>query len=168
MNTILIKNQKSNEIEFDVTVEGIPTEDLIVRFLIELPEFTMMFPCTKHEESKWIVNIPPLIQLETSKTYPFKIEAITNGYYFMAEQGTLKVIDKVEVQVELPKDNTTEVVSVEIPTNKEPENLPTIENNKLPTFNLLKETSSKTTKIDYQKEKKVKQLLDDFQTLKIN
>lgn len=99
---LLLNQLKPNEIEFDVTVEGLEaSEDMMVNFVIETEEFGMEFKCEKREDGKWVAKLPSLPVLE-KETYPFRIEVITDGYYFSVAQGTLNVVGSADVYVSKP------------------------------------------------------------------
>lgn len=100
-NVVIITNTKSNEIEFDIDIQGLETEDMVVRFVIQTSEVLFAFPCRK-EDKKWVVTIPKLSYLEQT-AFPFFIEVMTDGYYFEAIRGTVNVVGSPELYTSAPK-----------------------------------------------------------------
>jgi hypothetical protein len=117
---LLLNHRKSNEIEFDVTVEGLAaSNDMLVRFLIETVDFSMGFDCKHHTGSKWSVVLPALPHLE-KETYPFKIEAIVDGYYFIPVKGTINVVGSAEVYISKPENLTFKSPTTQEKPKEEP------------------------------------------------
>lgn len=100
---LLLNQQKPNTIEFDVTIEGVNTSNAMeVYFAIETTEFCMEFKCEHKEGNKWVVSLPVLSQLE-KETYPFIIEVIADGFYFVPVKGSLNVVGSAEVYISKPE-----------------------------------------------------------------
>ncbi len=97
-NHVLLNNHIDNHFEFDLTVEGLKMDDIVVRFVIHAEPFNMVFLCEHLKGSMWFVDLPKMQYLEAT-TYSFVVEAIIDGYYFKAHSGALTVTKSPEVYV---------------------------------------------------------------------
>lgn len=104
-NFVTISNTRDNVLEFDLDIQGLPADDMKVRFVIHADKVCFMFPCSK-EEKKWSVLIPQLSYLERT-AFPFCIEIVADGYFFEALRGTINVVGSAEIYVTSPKNTAT-------------------------------------------------------------
>jgi len=104
-NLVTISNKKDNVLEFDVDVQGIDTNDMTVRFIIEASGMELGFDSKKQSERKWSVEIPALSMLDTT-AYPFHIDIIVDGYYFEPLRGSVNVVGTHEVYASKPENVT--------------------------------------------------------------
>jgi len=93
---ISIVNTRDNEFEFDISIEGVKTEEMVVSFVIETKEVNLQFPCKKEGE-KWAVVVPPMPLLELA-SYPFCVTIVVDGYFFKPFEGTAMVIHEPTVK----------------------------------------------------------------------
>lgn len=106
-NTISINHTKSNTLEFDLTMEGVETNDLVVRFVIESKEMKLSFEAKKKKGDTWAVKIPRLPMLEKTM-YDFCVEVVTDGYFFKPAEGKVNVVGSAELYSTKPKNVTFE------------------------------------------------------------
>jgi len=104
-NLVTISNTKENVLEFDVEIEGIDSNGMSVRFIIEASGVELGFDSKKQTEKKWTVNIPALSILEKT-SYPFHIDVIVDGYYFEPLHGSVNVVGTHEVYASKPENVT--------------------------------------------------------------
>lgn len=103
MSTVIkVNNTKETNLEFDIAIQGLmedtnPNTD--VRFVVKNVnnKYNLSVKCNRNENNKWVANLPAL-QLE-SKTQPFQIEVIVDGYYFAPASGTLEVLNEPKVKI---------------------------------------------------------------------
>lgn len=103
MSTVIkVNNTKETNLEFDIAIQGLmedsnPNTD--VRFVVKNVnnKYNVSVKCARNENNKWVANLPAL-QLE-SKSQPFQIEVIVDGYYFAPASGTLEVINEPKVKI---------------------------------------------------------------------
>jgi len=93
----LIKSQQ-NELEFDITIQGIKSEEPKVRFVIEASPILYSIECSKTENDKWSVMIPPIRGLSEYTSHPFHLEVIIDGYYFEPHRGAVEFKSEPEVK----------------------------------------------------------------------
>lgn len=103
-HNIFITNSKAEHFDFDLEIKGLSGQDVSVRLVLHSDPFNMMFPATSLGEGKWTLEFPAMPFLEPS-TYKFLIEAVVDGYYFPAHEGTMTVSKSPEVYVK--KDDVT-------------------------------------------------------------
>lgn len=92
-NIILLNLNKPSKLEFEVDITGIDTSKAVdVRFCIIVNEITYSFKAKQDEKNKniYVVEIPVLKDIPKT-TYPFKIEVISDGYYFEALKGAVNI-----------------------------------------------------------------------------
>ena len=111
---ISIVNTRDNEFEFDISIEGVKTEEMAVSFVIETKEVNLQFPCKKEGE-KWVVVVPPMPLLELA-SYPFCVTIVVDGYFFKPFEGTAMVIHEPTVKAGAAKKMAPPVVTM---TSKE-------------------------------------------------
>jgi len=104
-NILTITNKKKNDLEFDLEIEGLEGGPSDVRFVIETSEMDLGFKCTQQKGKKCSVNIPPLPHLEKTM-YPFRIEVVADGYYFVPMKGQVNVVGTFDVYASEPKNKT--------------------------------------------------------------
>lgn len=104
-NVVTISNSKDNTLEFDVDVQGIETDEMAVRFVIETGTMDLGFDSEKGVKNKWSVKIPALSMLDTTM-YPFHINIVVDGYNFTPLQGSVNVIGSHEVYASKPENIT--------------------------------------------------------------
>ncbi len=104
-NIIALANKKKNEIEFEMEVEGLTVAPSDIRFIIETDVMEYAFKCSKKKGKLYKVTIPPLPQLEKT-LYPFKIEAVIDGYHFTPMTGQVNVAGAFDVYVSDAKNTT--------------------------------------------------------------
>jgi len=104
-NIVALTNKKKNEIEFELEVEGLTVDPSSIRFIIETAEMDYAFKCKKKKGKKYAVTIPPLPQLEKT-LYPFRIEAVIDGYHFTPMEGQVNVSGSFDVYASDAKNTT--------------------------------------------------------------
>ncbi len=104
-NVVTISNAKDNTLEFDVDIQGIETDDMAVRFVIETGIMDLGFDSEKGVKNKWSVKIPALSILD-STMYPFHINIVVDGYNFTPLQGSVNVVGTHEVYASNPENIT--------------------------------------------------------------
>jgi hypothetical protein len=106
-NVVSINHTKENIIEFDISIEGIETKDISVRFIIDAKNMNIGFDAKKKKGDTWTVKIPAITVLEKT-AYNFKIEVIADGYYFQPMDGVINVVGSAELYSTVPKNITIE------------------------------------------------------------
>lgn len=104
---VTISNVKSNVLEFDADIQGVDTSDMAVKFIINANGMNIGFDARHLSGSKWEVNIPPLPMLERT-AYPFKMDVMSDGYYFEPLQGTVNIVGSHDVYVSTPSNQKIE------------------------------------------------------------
>lgn len=94
----IINSHVDNHFDFDLSVNGLKGENVVVRFVIEAEPFCMVFPCERKIDTKWSLHIPKLPGVEPA-TYRCYIEAMIDGYYFRPHEGSITVAKTPEVYV---------------------------------------------------------------------
>jgi len=102
---VTISNSKDNTLEFDVDVQGIETDEMAVRFVIETGSMNLGFDSEKKAKNKWSVKIPALPILDATM-YPFHINIVVDGYNFTPLQGSVNVVGTHEVYASAPENIT--------------------------------------------------------------
>lgn len=103
-NIITAINTKENTLEFNLTIQGLDSNDVSVRLIVETENIEFGFCCSKKEGSSdvWEVTLPKLPMLEKT-AYPFKITVVADGYYFEPHKGTLNLVGSQEIYSTTPK-----------------------------------------------------------------
>ena len=96
-NVVSIVKSRENELEFDISIQGVDDEGTQVRFVLETTPASLIFNCEHKEGDKWIVKIPPTHHIE-AMTYQFHIEIVVGGYFFTPFKGTINVTNEPEVK----------------------------------------------------------------------
>ena len=96
-NVVSIIKSRDNELEFDISIQGVEDEGTQVRFVIDAEPAALVFNCTHKEDDKWVVTVPPMPQIE-AKSYDFRIEIVVSGYFFTPFNGTINVTNEPEVK----------------------------------------------------------------------
>jgi len=104
-NILTITNTKKNDIEFDLEIEGLKESPSDVRFVIETSDMNLAFKCTQQKGKTCSVKIPPLAHLEKT-LYPFHIEVVVDGYYFVPMKGQINIVGSFDVYTTEPKNKT--------------------------------------------------------------
>lgn len=104
-NIVTLTNKKSNELEFEMEVEGLSVKPSDIRFIIETSEMDYAFKCTQKKGKTCTVTIPPLPHLEKTM-YPFRIETVIDGYHFTPMKGQVNVTSSFDVYASEPKNKT--------------------------------------------------------------
>jgi len=104
-NVVSINHTKENVIEFDLTMEGVESKDVDVRFMVESKGMELCFKAAKKEKNTWFVKLPKLPMLERT-AYKFTIEVHADGYFFKVFNGTLNVVGSAEIYSSEPKNVT--------------------------------------------------------------
>jgi hypothetical protein len=99
---VSINNNKENILEFDLSVEGIPSKDINAKLVIHANEMELGFQCIKKEGDKWTVTLPALPILERT-AYPFHFDIIADGYHFEPMKGTINVVGSHDLYISQPK-----------------------------------------------------------------
>lgn len=108
MNLITLSAVKENHYDFELEIEGIDNlESLKVRLCIDIKGIHYCFPATRQENSKFAVTVPPLEHIERT-AYPYKIEAIADGYFFEVASGTANIVKDPFIKV---KDGSKQATS---------------------------------------------------------
>ncbi len=111
MNNILtITNQKQNTIEFNAGLDGLNGSDMTIRFIIEAAGMDFGFDAKRIKDSLWEVVIPPLSMLEKT-AYNFRIDVVSEGYFFAPIRGVVNVVGTHELYI-------TDPTNKNIPPNK--------------------------------------------------
>lgn len=97
-NIVTIVNQKPSEIEFELGIDGITPKDIDVRFMLEAKDHCLVFHAKREKGDMWVVKIPALPHLEKT-AFPFKIEAVVDGYHLNVAKGTANVTGSIDVYV---------------------------------------------------------------------
>lgn len=106
-NTVSINHTKDNTLEFELSMEGVDTKDIDVRFVVESKGMDLNFAAKKKKGDVWAVKLPRLPMLEKT-AYKFHIEVITDGYFFKPFEGNLNVVGSAELYSTKPKNVTLE------------------------------------------------------------
>lgn len=122
-NTVNLFIDESNELSFDLTIEGTEMGAPVVRTIIEGEKFEMMFPTNKKDES-WSVTIPPLNEVMGIGTRNLRLEVVINNKIFtpltlVTEFKKSCVVEAKVVTKKLVNENTSPVKAVIV--RKEPE-----------------------------------------------
>ena len=96
-NVVSIIKSRNNELEFDISIQGVEDEGTQVRFVIDADPAALIFNCAHKGDDKWVVNVPPIPQIE-AKSYDFHIEIVVSGYFFTPFKGTINVTNEPEVK----------------------------------------------------------------------
>jgi len=99
-NVITITNVRKNDLDFDLSIEGIEDANAKVRFVIKTDKVDFAFPCTR-DGAKWSVEIPEMVQLERTM-YPFCIEVVCEGYFFEPMKGQVNVVGSADIYASTP------------------------------------------------------------------
>lgn len=95
---ITINGDQPSDIDFDLSIQGIPTHEAGVRFVVESDAgYDIAITCSRQQNNQWRASIPAL-QLRES-TRPFRIEVIAGGYYFCPTTGSLQVKASPQVHI---------------------------------------------------------------------
>jgi hypothetical protein len=103
---VTITNTKDQEIEFDLTVNGLDASAAQVRFVIHTGNVDLSFSCKK-QSNKWVATIPPISLLQRT-AYNFTIQAIIDGYYFEPMTGTVNIVGTPQVYASGTQNKTLE------------------------------------------------------------
>jgi hypothetical protein len=95
---IFIRQDRAEHYEFQLQVNGLPTDEIAVRFVLHSDPFMITIPCTRVKGDTWSVELPKMPFLEAT-TYQFVIEAVVEGHYFEAFRGSVTVAKSPEVYV---------------------------------------------------------------------
>jgi len=94
---VSITNIQDNELQFDIAVKGTAVSDMRVRFVIAYGAVSFSYVCKQGTEAaQWIVQIPKPDYIDGG-SYDFRVEIITNGYYFEPYKGTVHVSSEPSV-----------------------------------------------------------------------
>lgn len=92
-NILLLNLNKPSILEFEVDIKGVDlNKPITVRFNFTVNEITYSFNAKQDIKDKknWTVIIPKMKEIPKT-TYPFKIEVISDGYFFEALKGAVNV-----------------------------------------------------------------------------
>lgn len=95
-NVVSIIKSRENELEFDISIQGVEDEGTQVRLVVDASP-ALVFQCSHKEDDKWVVTIPPMPHIEAT-SYDFHIEIVVSGYFFTPFKGTLNVTNAPEVK----------------------------------------------------------------------
>ena len=95
-NFVTINKTKENIITFDISVQGLKTDDIRVWFSIKAGPIEVNIPCVKQSGDQWEVTIPPLQFIEMT-AYPCCVQMVADGYYFEPMTGTVDVVGSHQV-----------------------------------------------------------------------
>lgn len=109
-NLVTINNTKKNVLEFDVSISGLDTKDVEVKFVIKTKKMDLVFAAKHEKGDTWSVNIPELPMVEKT-TYKSSVVVIADGYYFEPMKGSVNVVGSHEVYSSTPKNTTLEPTS---------------------------------------------------------
>ena len=101
-HVVSIIKSETNNLDFDVNIEGLSADVINVRFVIEAEDVDLTFHCKKMEGDKWGVAVPPVEMIQTT-AYPFRIEVVAEGYFFTPMRGMVNVVRSPEVYTSAPK-----------------------------------------------------------------
>jgi hypothetical protein len=119
-NIVTISNVKENVLEFNADIEGLNTDDMAVKFIIEADGMDIGFDAVHQNGSKWEVKIPPLSILERT-AYNFKMDVISEGYFFEPLAGTVNVVGSHDIYISTPTQHIgakTDTVEEKVKTKK--------------------------------------------------
>ena len=100
-NVLTITNLKQNILEFTAGLEGLNDNDMQVRLIIEANGMDLGFDAKRIQGTTWEVVIPPLPMLEKT-AYPFRMDVVSEGYFFAPLQGIINVVGTHELYVTDP------------------------------------------------------------------
>lgn len=90
-NNISIINTTNNDLHLDVAVDGVDVGDMVVRFVIDMGDVCHTYQCKQGSEAaRWDVHIPSPSYIPMGE-YTFRVEIVTNGYFFAPYSGTIHV-----------------------------------------------------------------------------
>lgn len=116
-NILNITQTKDSDLEFDVSVEGIKTDDMVVCLLIHAEKFCVSFKCESAEAGKWKVTIPPLPFLDKT-LYQYSITVVADGYFFEPMKGQINLVGTPGLYVSVSGDSKKPVKSEEKKASK--------------------------------------------------
>jgi len=124
MENVTIVEDRINEIEFEINIQGANKKEPTVRFVIEDKSLNYTVDCKHGEDDNWSVTVPIIPNL-TKKSYPFKLEVIVDGYYFEPFHGTADIIPEPDVKTKSatnshPAEPVVKTISVKKDTAKKP------------------------------------------------
>lgn len=106
-NVITINNTKKNTLEFDVSIQGLDTKDVDVKFVIKTKGMDLAFAAKHDKGDTWSVTIPELPMVEKT-TYKCHVCVVADGYYFEPMKGTVNIVGSHEIYTTTPKNVTLE------------------------------------------------------------
>lgn len=104
-NIVTINNTKNNVLAFDISIQGLATDDIRVWFDIKTGNMDIRFECSKKENDSWEVTIPPLPFIDKT-AYSCSVSVVADGYFFEPMVGTLNVTGSAEVYVKSSSNQT--------------------------------------------------------------
>lgn len=116
---VTINHTKENTIEFDLTMDGIEVDGIVVKMMVESKGMELGFKASRKEKDTWAVKLPKLPMLERT-AYKFYIEVHADGYYFEPFKGTLNVVGSAEVYSSDPKNVTLDSTADKKKEEKKP------------------------------------------------
>ena len=101
MTTISLNPSKTNNIEFQLTVQGEGDHTPQVRFVILqlFGESDLSIPCSKLSGDKWRALLPKNVAL-VEADYKFVVEVVINEYFFEPASGKLAILSDPVVKIE--------------------------------------------------------------------
>lgn len=111
-NVLTITNLKQNILEFNAGLEGISDNEMKVRLIIEANGMDFGFDAKRVKGTLWEVIIPPLPMLEKT-AYPFRMDVVSEGYFFDPLHGTMNVVGAHELYITDPKNTNITPRTVE-------------------------------------------------------
>mgnify|MGYP000849692977 FL=1 len=109
--SIKININKPSELQFDVSIQGADTDEIVVRFvLLDINGCDYSFCCSKVEDSKksWKVKLPKLSHIDKT-TCKFRLEVIIDEYYFEPVNSELQFIASKDVTATLKQSSKPKV-----------------------------------------------------------
>jgi hypothetical protein len=105
-NTVILLHHQTSILEFNVDVQGIDTENMNARLIIESNDMELGFKGVSKGANTWEVKIPPLTMLECT-TYQFYIDVVVDGYYFKPLQGKIGIVNSIDMNATTPINTST-------------------------------------------------------------
>jgi hypothetical protein len=112
-NIVTINNTKNNVLDFDISIQGLATEDIRVWFDIKTGNMDIRFECSKKENDSWEVTIPPLPFIDKT-AYSCSVSVVADGYFFEPMVGTLNVTGSAEVYVKSSSNQTLKSTEADV------------------------------------------------------
>lgn len=113
-NVVTVINSKHNTIQFDLAIEGLKSDDVTVKLVVETHGVELGFGCKVVDDNKWEVEIPPIDYIVIT-SYPYRIDVTVDGYYFEGSRGIINFTKSADVYLSQPKIKLEPAVAKSVP-----------------------------------------------------